>query len=119
VSYERLLIIRILPLFIKKMAISAIYRGLASRRLSGIVTNLGTVTLPGEMKDMIDSLEIIPPPPNPSVKVIAGLISYNDKLRICFSNITETRELERRILRHLSDAGIHVKVLNDNQKQTI
>jgi NRPS condensation-like uncharacterized protein len=114
VSYEKLLIIRILPLFIKKMAISAIYRGLASKRLSGIVTNLGTVTLPGEMRDMIDSLEIIPPPPNPSVKVIAGLISYNDKLRICFSNITKTRELEQRILRHLSDAGIHVKVLNNN-----
>ena len=119
VSYERLLIVRILPLFIKKMAISAIYRGLASKRLSGIVTNLGNVTLPGEMEDMIDTLEIIPPPPNPSVKVIAGLISYNDKLRICFSNITKTRELEQRILRHLSDAGIHVKVLNDNQKQTI
>jgi NRPS condensation-like uncharacterized protein len=114
VSHEKLIIIRILPLFIKKMAISAIYRGLASRRWTGIVTNLGLVTLPGEMEDMIDSFEIIPPSPNLSVKVNAGLISYRNKLRICFSNITQTRELEQRIFRHLSDAGIHVKILNKN-----
>jgi NRPS condensation-like uncharacterized protein len=114
VGYEKLLIVRIMPLFIKKMVISAIYRRLASRRWTGIVTNLGQVTLPGEMEEMIDSFDIIPPPPNLSVKVNAGLISYKNKLRICFSNVTQTWELEQRIFRHLSDAGIHVKILNKN-----
>ncbi len=36
VSCEKLLIVRILPLFIKKMVIAAIYRGIASKRLTGI-----------------------------------------------------------------------------------
>jgi hypothetical protein len=66
------------------------------------------------MKDMVDSLEIIPPPPNPNVKVNCGMVSYNDKLRICFSNITESHELERLIFKHLTDAGIHVKILNND-----
>jgi NRPS condensation-like uncharacterized protein len=114
VSYERLLIVRILPLFIKKMVIAAIYKGIASKRLTGLVTNLGQVTLPGEMEDMVDSFELIPPPPNLKVKVNIALVSYKDKLRICFSNITQSRELERHILKHLSDAGIHVKILNNN-----
>lgn len=103
-----------MPLFIKKMVITSIYKGLASKRFTGLVTNLGLITLPGEMDDMVDSLELIPPPPNPKVKVCSSLISYKDKLRICFCNITQSSELERHILMHLSDAGIHVKIINNN-----
>ena len=114
VSYEKLLIIRIMPLFIKKMVTSAIYKSLASKRWTGMVTNLGLVTLPGEMEDMVDSFELIPTPPNQKVKVRLRLLSYKDKLRICFCNITQSTELERYIFRHLSDAGIHVKILNNN-----
>jgi NRPS condensation-like uncharacterized protein len=114
VSSEKLLIIRIMPLFIKKMVISSVYRGLASRRWTGIATNLGLVSLPPEMEDLIDSFELIPPPPNTKVKVSSALVSYKDKLRICFANITESFELERLILKHLSDAGIHVKILNND-----
>ena len=111
VSYEKLVFIRILPLFIKKIAMAAVYRGLASKRFSGLVTNLGMVTLPDQMNEMIDSFEIIPPPQNSKVKVGSGLISFKDKLRICFSNITQSNELEQHILKHLSDSGIHVKIL--------
>jgi len=114
VRYEKLVFIRILPLFIKKIAMAAVYRGLASKRFSGLVTNIGQVTLPEEMSEMVDSFEIIPPPQNSKVKIGSGLISYKDKFRICFSNITQSNELERYILKHLSDAGIHVKILNNN-----
>ena len=113
VSYEKLAIIRILPLFIKKFTMAAVYRGLASKRFTGLVTNLGLVTLPDEMAEMIDSFEIIPPPPNLKVKVGSALISYKNKLRICFCNITQSLELERHILKHLADAGIHVKILDN------
>src|SRR4030042_1853325 len=114
VSSAKLFIIRIMPLFIKKVVIASVYRGLASKRWTGIVTNLGLVTLPAAMEDMVDSFELIPPPPNPNVKVSCALVSYKDKLRICFSNITESHELERLILKHLSDAGINVKILNND-----
>ena len=113
VSYEKLVIIRILPLFIKKFAMAVVYRGLASKRFTGLVTNLGLVTLPDEMAEMIDSFEIIPPPPNLKVKAGSALISYKNKLRICFCNITQSLELERHILKHLADAGIHVKILDN------
>lgn len=114
VSHEKRFIIRILPLFIKKMAIAAVYRRLSSKRLTGTVTNLGLVTLPEEMEQFVDSFGLIPPPPNRKVKVSSALISYRDKLRICFGNITQSHELERHILMYLADAGIHVKILNNN-----
>ena len=114
VSYEKLLIVRIMPLFIKKIVTAAIYRKLASKRWTGMVTNLGLVTLPEEMEDMVDSMELVPTPPNHKVKAGCALLSYKGKLRICFSNITQSHELERNILTHLSDSGIHVKILNNN-----
>jgi NRPS condensation-like uncharacterized protein len=114
VSYEKLLIVRLMPLFIKKMVTAAIYRKLASKRWTGMVTNLGLVTLPGGMEDMVDSMELIPTPPNRKVKSGCALVSYKNKLRICFCNITQSAELERHSFRHFSDAGIHVKILNNN-----
>jgi NRPS condensation-like uncharacterized protein len=114
VSYEKMLMIRILPLIIKKIVIGRIYRKLSSKRLTGLVTNLGLVTLPGGMEDMVNSIELIPPPPNLKVKVNTALVSFKGKLRICFSNITQSREFERYVLKHLSDSGIHVKILNYN-----
>ena len=113
VSYEKLLIIRILPLFIKKMAIAATYRNLASKRWTGMVTNLGVVRLPEDMENLVDSFELIPTPPNKKVKVCSALMSYKDKMRICFCNITQSRDIERLILKHLSDAGMHVKIINN------
>lgn len=112
VSYEKSFIVRILPLFIKEAAIAATYRGFASKRFTGVITNIGMVTLPDGMEEMVDFFEIIPPPPNPKVKAGCALISYKNRLRICFNNITQSHELERCIFKHLSDAGIHVKILN-------
>lgn len=116
VSYEKLMLIRMLPLFIKKMAIAAIYRGLASRRFTGIVTNLGLVSLPSEMSELINNIDITPPPPNPKIKVCIGIVSYRDKLRISFCNISNSNELERIILKHLAGEGIKIRIVNNNQE---
>jgi NRPS condensation-like uncharacterized protein len=113
VSHEKQFIIRILPLFIKRMVIAAVYRGLGSKRFTGIFTNLGTVKLPGEMEELINHLEIIPPPPNLKVKVSCAVVSFKDKMRMCFCNISESHELEHLILKHLSDSGIHIKIFNN------
>jgi hypothetical protein len=114
VSYEKLMLIRVLPLFIKKMAITAIYRGLASKRMTGIFTNPGAVNIPGWMHEHIDHFSLVPPPPNRWVKVSAGMISFGDKLMICFSNITRTKELERLVFKRLAGDGVHVRILNNN-----
>ena len=119
VSYEKKLIIRVMPLFIKKMVTAAIYRKLASKRWTGMVTNLGQVTLPGEMEKMVDFIDLIPTPPNNKVKSGCAMVSYKGRLRITFCNITKSHEVEQYIFRHLSDAGIHVRILNNNLKPGI
>ncbi|MGE5406370.1 MAG: hypothetical protein ACM3NR_01555 [Methanosarcina sp.] len=112
VGYEKLYIVRLLPLFLKEIVIASVYRNLASKRWSGIFTNLGAVKLSHEMEELIDSFQIIPPPPNRQVKVTCALISYKNRMRVSFINITQSNELEKNIIKHFSEAGIHVKLVN-------
>jgi NRPS condensation-like uncharacterized protein len=84
VGYEKLMIVRAMPLFIKKLAIAAIYRGFASKRFTGLVTNLGIISLPDDMGDMISHFDLTPPPPNLEVKVGCALVSFKNKMRITF-----------------------------------
>ncbi|MGB4293091.1 MAG: hypothetical protein WBJ37_09440 [Bacteroidales bacterium] len=113
VRYEKILLVRILPLFIKKIVMSMIYRGIASKRLTGLVTNLGQVVLPEKMAERVEHFEMLPTPPNRKLKVSCSLVSFRDRLIISFFNITGSNELERLILKHLSVDGIHVKLLNN------
>jgi NRPS condensation-like uncharacterized protein len=113
VGHEKSPFVRFLPLFIKSMAISAVYRRLGSNQCSGIMTNLGSVKLPEEMEELISSFEIIPTPPNTHVKISCAMITFKNHLRLDFCNITRSTRFEMCFLKHLTDAGIPVKILNN------
>jgi NRPS condensation-like uncharacterized protein len=112
VSHEKSIFVRVLPLFIKLMAISTVYKRLGSNQCSGIMTNLGAVCLPEEMEDHIDSFELVPTPPNTHVKISCAMVTFRNKLRLTFCNVSQSTELEMHFLKHLAESGIHVKVLN-------
>jgi len=113
VSYEKNPIVRFLPLVIKRMAISAIYRGLGQKKFTGILTNMGAVKMPGWMEDLVESLEIIPPPPNRKVKISCGVISLNNRMVMSFLNSTTSLQFEIAFIKHLTQAGIRVTLLNE------
>ncbi|MGD0756061.1 MAG: hypothetical protein ABR927_13490 [Bacteroidales bacterium] len=113
VGHEKSPFVRLLPLFIKSMAISAVYRRLGSNQCSGILTNLGMAKLPSEMEDLIDSFELVPTPPNTHVKVNCAMVTFRNQLRLNFGNISRSTRFEMYFLKHLTESGIHVKVLNN------
>jgi NRPS condensation-like uncharacterized protein len=113
VGHEKSPFVRLLPLFIKSMAISAVYRRLGSNQCSGILTNLGLVKLPEEMEDLIDSFEVVPTPPNTHVKISCAMVSFKHQLRLDFGNISRSTSFEMHFLKHLTESGIPVKVLNN------
>jgi NRPS condensation-like uncharacterized protein len=112
VGHEKSPFIRVLPLFIKTMAIAAVYRRLGSNQCSGIMTNLGCVNLPPDMEKLIDSFEVVPTPPNTSVKICAAMVSFGNQLRLDFCNISRSTKFEKSFLKHLTDSGIPVNILN-------
>jgi NRPS condensation-like uncharacterized protein len=113
VGHEKSIFIRVLPLFIKSMAISAVYRRLGSIQCSGIITNLGVIHLPEEMEVLIDSFELVPTPPNTHVKITSAMVTFKNKIRLDFGNVSKSTRLEMHFLKHLTESGIHVKVLNN------
>lgn len=113
VKPEKSLFIRILPLFIKNIAISTAYRKMGANQYTGVITNLGSAKIPVEMEKYVDSFALVPPPPNTSIKVCCGVMTFKNKLRIVFSNITDSRTLEKHFLRFLVNSGVTVQVLNN------
>lgn len=112
VGHEKSLFIRVLPLFIKSMAIAAVYRRLGLNQCSGILTNLGTVKIPEDMGDLIDAFELIPTPPNSHVKISCAMVTFKNRMRLDFGNISDSSGLEQHFLKHFTEAGIPVKILN-------
>jgi NRPS condensation-like uncharacterized protein len=114
VGHEKSPFVRLLPLFIKSMAISAVYKRLGSNQCSGILTNLGRVKLPEEMGNLIDAFEVVPTPPNTHVKISCAMVTFKNQLRLDFGNISRSTSFEMHFLKYLTESGIPVKVLNNN-----
>lgn len=111
VSGERNAFIRRVPLFIKSLILSKLYT-LGTKQYSGVVTNLGKVSLGMEANGHIDNFIFIPPPPNKVLRVNCAVVGFEDKLMLAFGNITRSNELERLFLTFLTGRGIPVKILN-------
>ena len=114
VGHEKSPLVRLLPLFIKSMAIYAVYKRLGSNQCSGILTNLGRVKLPEEMENLIDAFEVVPTPPNTHVKISCAMVTFKNQLRLDFGNISRSTSFEMHFLKYLTESGIPVKVLNNN-----
>jgi NRPS condensation-like uncharacterized protein len=114
VGHEKSPFVRLLPLFIKSMAISAVYKRLGSNQCSGILTNLGRVKLPEEMEDLIDAFEVVPTPPNTHVKISCAMVTFRNQLRLDFGNISRSTSFEMHFLKYLTESGIPVKILSNN-----
>jgi NRPS condensation-like uncharacterized protein len=110
VGHEKSLFVRVLPLFIKSMAISAVYRRLGSNQCSGIMTNLGVIKIPEEMESLIDSFDVMPTPPNTHVKISCAMVTFRNKLHLAFGNISRSTRFEMHFLKHLTESGIPVRV---------
>jgi NRPS condensation-like uncharacterized protein len=110
VGSERKLIIRSIPLFLKSFVLRISSYMFGSSQYSGVLTNLGAINFPEQIAEQIDCLLVTPPPPDKMIKVGCGIISFSDKLALCFCNITKSKELEKRFIQFLVNEGINVRI---------
>lgn len=113
VKPERNIFLRITPLIFKNIVLSFAFMKHGSTKYSSVISNMGPVSMPEESEELIDSFSVIPPPPSKVLKVNCGIISYGDKMRITFVNLTKSLELEREIFRFLAGSGLKVKIINN------
>ena len=111
VGAERNVLLKNTPLFIKSLILRLTYSIAGTSRYSGVITNLGKVSLGQEADSNIVHFVFIPPPPNKALRVNCGVLGFGDSLVMSFGNITGSKELEREFLRFLVKQGISVKLI--------
>lgn len=109
VRKERVLFIRLVPLWIKNLIMPFIYYWFGERGYTSSLSNLGLVKLPEEIRDQVEAIEFFPAPSEAN-KVKLCSCGYKDKLYLSFGSTTENRSIEKYFFRRLRRLGIPVRI---------
>ena len=115
VSSERILAVKLMPLFIKNIVMKAVFDAVGERKSCLSISNLGKVELPDIMIPYVERMDVIlgvqSTKPNN-----CGVLSYGDTLYVNFIRNIKEPDLEYAFYRVLRDQGIPVTV-ESNQPQ--
>jgi NRPS condensation-like uncharacterized protein len=111
---EKIWAFKLMPLFLKNIAMKAVFHSVGERKSCLAFSNLGAVKLPELMKQYIERMDFIL-----GVQATApydcAMLSYGDTLYINFIRNIRESELEYHFYRVLQDFGIPVTVQSNNQ----
>ena len=99
--------IRFLPLVAKDLILSSVYSRLGEALHSGVISNLGSLSLPPALERRIETFHFSLDP-NHVMKKACGVHSYKGQLHISFTSVTESSELERLFFTHLTRSGVPI-----------
>lgn len=109
VGAERSFILKIMPLFIKNIAMKAVFNLFGERKTSITISNLGVIDIPDEMKAYVTRFDFILGEqaicPN-----ACSVLSYNGKMNICFLRTVKESEVEKEFFCFLRSLGVNIKV---------
>jgi len=114
VKAEKLFILKVMPLFIKNLALKTVYSLVGEKKSCLSISNLGVVNLPADMIEYVDRLDFVlgvqaTSPSN------CGVLSYKDKLYINLIRNIEEPTLEKKFFTYLKRLNLAVKI-ESNQK---
>ncbi len=114
VESEQMLIVKILPLFIKNMVMKAIFNAVGERKSCLSLSNLGAVKIPKELEEYVERFDFIL-----GIQATApyncGVLSYKDTLYINFIRNIREPMLEASFFSVLRDMDIPVTVESNKQ----
>ncbi len=114
VNSEKAFILRIMPLFVKNIAMKMVYNAVGEKKACLDMSNLGIVTLPEAMKEYVERFDFIIGP-LPETPYNCAVITYNGTVNISFVRNVRKPELELAFYEQLRALGVHVKV-ESNQR---
>ncbi len=101
--------VRIVPLVLKDWYLSSLHTRLGDMLYSGVVSNLGSVSLPEQMERHVEQVMFVLGP-NPVRRTNCAVLSYRGQLSLTFGGVEESRELERLFLTTIVSHGVPVRV---------
>lgn len=114
VNSERSFVLKIMPLFLKNIAMKAVFDTVGERKSCLSLSNLGVVRLPEAMAPYVQRMDFIIGP-QAKAPHNCGVLSYNGTLYLNMIRNIREPELELHLYQALRAQGIHVKV-ESNQR---
>ncbi|MBQ3100153.1 MAG: alpha/beta hydrolase fold domain-containing protein [Clostridia bacterium] len=109
VNSERIMAVRLMPLFIKNFVMKAIFDSVGERKSCLSLSNLGAVRLPDEMAAYVERMDFILGV-QASAPYNCGVLSYGGNMYINFIRNIKESELEYHFYLVLRDMGIEAEV---------
>jgi len=105
----RNLAVRLVPLFLKNIFARILYDALGEGLITCLLSNLGSVSIPAPLENMVKRFEFLPAPSR-ALKTNLAVSSWKDKLYISFGSRARSREVERRFFAQLSSLNLNVRI---------
>lgn len=109
VASERILAVKLMPLFVKNIVMKSVYKAVGERKSCLSLSNLGRIDMPAEMLPYVERMDFIL-----GVQATAphncGVLSFGDTLYINFIRNIQESDLEAHFFRVLQDLGLPVQV---------
>ena len=109
ISSERLMAVRVMPLFVKNFVMKAVFDSVGEKKSCLSMSNLGAVKMPKVMMQYVERLDFIL-----GVQATApyncGVVSFGDKLYVNFIRNIREAELEYYFFEVLREMGISAEV---------
>jgi NRPS condensation-like uncharacterized protein len=109
IGSERILAVRMVPLFVKNMIMKAVFDSVGERKSCLSFSNLGLVKLPKEMEPYIERFDFILGV-QASAPYNCGVVSYRDTTYVNFIRNIRESELEYHFFKALQRRGLSVEV---------
>lgn len=109
VQSERSLLVRIMPLFLKNIALKLVFKAVGERKICLSLSNLGPAGLPEAMQPYIKRMDFILAPQS-TAPHNCGVVSLGDTLYFNFIRNVREPELEASFCRVLQQQGLSVLV---------
>lgn len=116
VKMEKLFVLRIVPLFLKKIAFKLGYHRLSTKANSFCFSNLGDIDIPMDMQKYITKVTFINGA-SKAAPINLGVIYYKDLVYMTFSSSIIEREFQRTFFRLLSSLGLDITIENNDLEE--
>jgi NRPS condensation-like uncharacterized protein len=103
-------LLRVTPLFLKKIILRTATSVFFSSVNNGVLSNLGRIEMPPPLDAEINNFQFLLPPSR-GVKICLAISSYKEKMYLNFARIHRESEVEKHFFRKLVKMGIKVKII--------
>jgi len=114
VKAEKSLFVRLLPLFLKNIAIHMIYNMAGENRMTSTLSNIGPFDVPEEMRPHVTRFDVMLGAPRYN-RVNCAVGSLGDALHVCFTSTIREADVEREFFTLLVKMGLHVKIESNRE----